>query len=129
MKVQVRNLHSKEYREEFRDEMIVIPAGGTHEMGRSEALTFLGTFANMETDGQGLPKFPKMLRIEEDPEQHAAHRGQPDRFAAPDGKMFKTEAGLLLYEDKLAAEAEPEGKVTDDKPRPRQRTRVTTAKR
>ena len=133
MKVQVKNLDHREYREIFREQEIVIPAGGSVEMGRSEAVTFLGTFVPMNLDGSGRPKTPKKLKIIEDPEQHAAHRDQPKRYEAQDGTMLRTPEGRDAYNEKLAEEAvdePPKEEPKDEQPAtPRRRTRVTTAKR
>lgn len=136
MKVQVKNLDHREYREMFKEQEIVIPAGGSIEMGRAEAVTFLGQFSPLNLDGSGESKTPKKLRIIEDPEQHAAHRDQPKRYEAKDGTMLRTPEGRDLYNEKLAEEAaEPpkEESKDDQQPQqpatPRRRTRVTTAKR
>lgn len=130
MKVQVKNLDHREYREMFREEEIVIPAGESVEMGRSEAVAFLGQFIPMVKDGGDRPLRPKMLKIIEDPEQHAAARAQPERYEAVDGTLFRTPEGLRNYQEKLNAEAQTtKEEVTNEQPAPKRRTRVTTAKR
>ncbi len=116
------NLDHREYQELFRDELIVIPPGGYHEMGRSEAIKFLSQFIPMEVDGQGLPTKPKKLKIVEDPEQHAERRGQPLKFTAPDGKLFRTQAGHDDYVETLTAEArQPTTPEVSDGPKRRRR--------
>ena len=43
--VRVQNMDHREYREEFRDAMVIIPPGGSVEMGRADlilTLTFQG---------------------------------------------------------------------------------------
>jgi hypothetical protein len=122
-KVKVRNLDHREYTEEFRDEMIVIPGNGYIEMGRSEALSFLGQATPRNVDGSGRCIKPKMLKLEEDPEVHAAQRDQPLRFTAVDGTQFRTEAGLNAHNAKLQAEAK---EVEDAKPVRRRRAPNTT---
>jgi hypothetical protein len=112
-KVKVRNLDHREYTEEFRDEMVVIPANGYIEMGRSEAIAFLGQATPRHVDGAGRCLKPKKLRIEEDPEQHAAQRDQPLKFTAPDGSQFRTQAGYDMYLAKLRTEVK---EVEDAKP-------------
>jgi hypothetical protein len=131
MKVQVKNLDHREYREMFREQEIVIPAGGSVEMGRSEAVAFLGQFIPMKVDGAGKALAPKKLKIVEDPEQHASARDQPKRYEAMDGTLFRTPEGLKLYQEKLEQEADtkPKSEVKDEPAAPRRRTRVTTAKR
>jgi len=127
-KVRVRNLDDKEYREEYRDNMIVIPAGGYVEMGRADAVSFLSQFTPLNQDGAGRVLIPKKLKIEEDPEQHAEHRAQPYRFTAPDGNKFRTQAGYDAYLEILKAEAK---EVEDEKPVRRKRvpnTSTTEAK-
>ena len=116
--VQVRNLDNKEYVEMFRDVEIRIPVGGYVEMGRAEAVTFLSQATPMKRDGQGRPLEPKRLEIYQDPEQFAADRDQPYRFQSPDGKDFRTEAGLKEYMAKLEDESRV---VTNDEPRRRKK--------
>jgi hypothetical protein len=90
MKVKVVNQDHREYSELFRDQMIVIPANGSIEMGRSEAIKFLSQASPMTVDGQGKAIKPKKLKIVEDPEAHAAARHQPIKYSAPDGTDFRT---------------------------------------
>ena len=123
-KVKVRNLDHREYTEEFRDEMVVIPANGFVEMGRAEAVAFLGQATPRHVDGTGKCMKPKMLKIEEDPEQHAAQRDQPFRFTAPDGTQFRTEPGYNAYLSQLSAEAKG---VEDAKPVRRRRAPSTAS--
>jgi hypothetical protein len=120
--VKVRNLDSRDYVEDFRDERIYIPAGGFVEMGRSEALTFMGQITPLNIDGSGECIQPKKLQIEQDPEEHAAARDQPFRFAADDGTQFRTQQGLKEYEIKLNKEV-----ASDEKPVRRKRATVSAA--
>ena len=128
-KVEVRNLDHREYVEMFRDEEIRIPAGGSVEMGRAEAITFLSQASSMKRDGQGRALNPKRLEIYQDPEKHAEDRGQPPRFPAPGGENFRTQAGYDNYMEKLASEtaeasiekALDEKEQTDGRPRRRKR--------
>ena len=103
--VKVKNLDTKEYSEVFEDELITIPAGGHVEMARSTAMKFLSAFSPMVVDGSGRALKPKMLKIVEDPEAHAAHRDQPIRYTAPDGKEFRTNEAYTLHLKKLEDEA------------------------
>jgi hypothetical protein len=120
--VKVRNLDHRDYVEEFRGEEIVIPAGGFVEMGRSEAVTFLGQMIPIVKDGGDRVLNPKMLKIEQDPEIFAEERGQPFRFSAPDGKEFRTTEGRENYMAKLQAEVISEKEMKDAKPRKRRST-------
>ena len=119
--VDVRNLDHREYREVYKDELIVIPPGGTVSMGRAAAVKFLGTATSMEKDGAGRVVKPKHLRIEQDPEVHAAQRAQPYRFSAPDGKEFRTKAGHDAYIKKLENEVKEADSV-----KPTRRRKVAT---
>ena len=118
--VKVMNMDHRQYREMFRDEEVVIEAGGFVEMGRSEAITFLSQGTPMNLDGSGRCVKPKMLKMVEDPEEHAAARGQPLRFTAPDGKEFRTQAGYDKYLETMAEEAKTGG----DKGEPKRRVRA-----
>ena len=120
MQVRVRNLDSREYVEEFRDNEIRIPAGEYVEKGRSEAITFLSQATPMNRDGSGRCIKPKKLKIEENPESHAAARDQPFRFETPDGKQFRTEQGHKEHLAKLETEAKA---IENEKPI--RRTRVS----
>jgi hypothetical protein len=122
--VKVRNLHTEEYVEMFRDKEIRIPAGGYVEMGRAAANAFLGQITPMNLDGSGECITPKKLRIDEDPEQHAADRDQPLKYTAPDGKQFRTQMGYDEYMSSLRAEAK---EVEDAKPVRRRRAPVKPA--
>ena len=121
--VKVRNLHTREHVEMFRDEEIRIPAGEYIEMGRAEAVTFLGQVTPLNQDGSGECVIPKKLKIEEDPEEHAAQRDQPFRFNSVDGKQFRTQAGLEAHEKKLQAESK---EVVNAKPVRRRRAPSST---
>jgi hypothetical protein len=127
MKVKVENLDSREYVEIFRDEEIRIPALGHIEMGRSEAIKFLSQATPLNVDGAGRCLKPKMLRMVEDPEAHAAARDQPIRFEAPDGKQFRTEKAYQAYMESFANEAVTEHK-DESKPVRRRRKADTSAK-
>jgi hypothetical protein len=119
VKVKVLNLDDKEYTEYFRDEEIRIPARGYIEMSRGEAIKFLSQATPLYLDGSGRCIKPKMLRLEEDPEQHAAVRGQPLKFEAPDGKQFRTQKAFELYLNKFSsAEIEHEPKSIRRKRKP-----------
>jgi hypothetical protein len=130
MQVQVKNLDTREYVEMFRDQEIRIPAGESVSMGRSEAIAFLGQFIPMIKDGAERHIKPKKLEIIEDPEQHAAARGQPEKFESVDGKMFRTQAGLEQHNRELKAESESNTEGTSNgSTAPKRRTRVATARR
>lgn len=122
--VLVRNLHNKEHVEKFKDKTLTIPPGGTIEMGRAEAVTFLGQWCPPIMDGAGRHLYPKKLRIEQDPEAFAEHRDQPLRYDAPDGKRFRTEQGLLNHMESLKGSTT--GEAAQDEPKPRRR--ATTAR-
>jgi hypothetical protein len=121
MKVEVRNLDSRDYIEIYRDNEIRIPANGHILMERSDAVRFLGQATEMKKDGQGRPLNPKRLKIYDDPEKHAEHRQQPVKYDAPGGKQFRTEQGYNSYMEQLAAEAENNGVPDDNRPRKRKR--------
>jgi hypothetical protein len=57
------NVHP--FRQEFKEQMISIPAGGSISMDRDDAVIFLGSFFPPKKDGndQPDPKFFKKLRI------------------------------------------------------------------
>lgn len=118
--VKVMNMDHREYREVFQDEEIVIKPGGYVEMGRAAAITFLSQAIPIKIDGAGKCVRPKNLKLVEDPEAHAAHRGQPMRFTAPDGKEFATQAGYDNYLETMAEEAKTGG----DKGEPKRRVRA-----
>ena len=65
--VKVVNDNIYPFRQEFREEMIVIPAGGSITMDRDDAVQFVGMFFPPRKDGndQPDPKFFKKLRIAE----------------------------------------------------------------
>jgi len=60
----VWNDHTKEYKEKFREDMIVIPPKGYVEMDQSEARIFMGQFVPIKMLDSGEPLNPKMLRLE-----------------------------------------------------------------
>lgn len=65
--VKVWNDNVHPYRENFREQEIVIPAKSFIKMEAGEALLFRGTFAPIKVDGDGnpIPEGYKMIRIEE----------------------------------------------------------------
>jgi len=119
--VKIFNRDHREYKENFEDEMITIPAGGFVEMGRARAVVFLSSGCPMLKDGQGRPLHPKKLEMVEDPEAHAAHRDQPLKFTAPDGEQFRTQSGYDAHLKKL--EGDPDEKRSE----PRRRRRLPNA--
>lgn len=127
MKVKVENLDTREYVEIFRDEEIRIPAKGFIEMGRSEAIKFLSQATPMNIDGAGRCLKPKMLKLVEDPEAHAAARDQPIRFEAPDGKQFRTEKAYQVYLEKFAGAITISEQADESKPVRRRRKIDPTA--
>jgi hypothetical protein len=120
MQVKIWNDSDKEYSEEFRGKMLVIPARGFIEMGRSEGNKFLGQAVPVRMGGNGRQQNPKALRMEKPAEEFAEMTGQPLKFTARDGKQFRTEKGLAEHEATL-----PEG--LKDESGPRQRRKVQTA--
>ena len=104
MQVKVRNKSDIPYVGTFRDRAINIPAGEYIEMGRSEAINFLSQYSPVIIDGRGRHTQPKNLILEEDLEKKAEKYGQPPKFKAFDGQMFRTEQGRLEYEAKLKAD-------------------------
>lgn len=64
-KVEVHNLNSHPYSEQFRDYLIEIPANGYIEMEYEEAVMFKGTMNNVQRNGDGaiLPESYKMIKI------------------------------------------------------------------
>lgn len=125
MKVKVENLDTREYVEIFRDEEIRIPAKGFIEMGRSEAIKFLSQATPLNMDGGGRCLKPKMLRMVEDPELHAAARDQPIKYEAPDGKQFRTEKAYQAYMESFASLTTIEAGQDESKP-VRRRRKVNT---
>jgi hypothetical protein len=123
MQVKVRNLDHRDYVEEWRGKELKIPGNGEIEMGRSEAIAFLGQATPLNMDGAGRCLKPKMLKIIEDPEEHAAKRDQPFKFTAPDGTQFRSEAGYNQYLEKLRNEVKGS---EDAKPVRRRRAPNTT---
>lgn len=67
MMVQVRNLNTHVFKQQFMDRMIVIPPGESIEMDFDEANKFVGTYSSPKLDGDGnhMPEGFKMLRIED----------------------------------------------------------------
>jgi hypothetical protein len=65
VKVVNDNIHP--FRQEFKEEMIVIPAGGSITMDRDDAVQFIGSFFPPRKDGndQPDPRFFKKLRMAE----------------------------------------------------------------
>jgi hypothetical protein len=122
--VKVYNDSHVDYKGTFRDSPIEIPAREYIEMGRAEAVKFLGEYSSVIVDGAGRHKMPKKLRMAEDPEEKAERYNQPLRFTAFDGSKFRTTQGLQDYEAKLQTESK---EVEDAKPK-RRRTvpKVTT---
>jgi len=126
--VKVINYDHREYVEVFRDVEIRIAPGGFVEMGRSEALTFLGQKTPMDVDGTGESMRPKKLKIYQDPEVFAAERGQPDKFQASDGKWFKTKPGLDEYMEKMQTEVSVTTAKDAENGEPRKRSTVRTVR-
>lgn len=119
MKVKVLNQSDIDFVGTFRDAPIHIPAGKSIEMGRSEAIQFLGSWSPMMIDGAGRHKQPKKLVMVEDPEERAERYQQPVRFNAVDGRGFRTREGLEAYEAKL--QKDMQNGAVDDKPKRRRR--------
>jgi len=118
--VKIFNDSHIDYKGLFRDSPIEIPANSFIEMGRAEAIKFLGEYSPVSIDGAGRHKMPKKLRMLEDPEQKAERYNQPLRFTAFDGSKFRTTQGLQAYEKKLQIES----KEVDDDAKPRKRRTV-----
>jgi hypothetical protein len=104
MQVKVWNDHDQEYKEEFRGKEVVIPAKGFVEMTNAEARTFLGKATSIKINGAGKHLNPKKLRVEKPAEEFAEKTDQPLRYAARDGKQFRTKVGLAEYEATLPKE-------------------------
>jgi hypothetical protein len=61
--VYVKNVGSKEYRDTYRDNDIVIPAGGQIEMQRRDAIAFIGKMSPAGADGIPVPKMLEIVPI------------------------------------------------------------------
>jgi hypothetical protein len=101
MQVRVRNKSDIDFVGTFRDKPIAVPGGDYIEMGRAEALKFIGEWSPVKIDGAGRHLAPKMLVIEEDPEVKAERYSQPLRYEAMDGTKFRTKEGLAAYDAAL----------------------------
>ncbi len=108
--VKVWNDGPVDHDEDFQGEHIHIPRGKFIEMPRSKALTFLEQWRPFNRSGAVSQQGLKALRIEEDPEEHAAKRDQPLKFVASDGKKFRTKQGLAAHEDSLSFKGGKGGK-------------------
>ena len=120
MRVQVENRSNIDFVGTFRDKPINIPAGKSIEMGRSEAVKFLGEWSPVRVDGAGRHMMPKSLYLVENLEEKAEKYGQPLKYTAFDGQMFRTTQGLEAYEAKLKKESKG---VIDAKPTRRRRVK------
>jgi len=60
--VRVYNDHHQDYKENFRDSELIVPAKGYVEMEDSEATLFMGKFPGLRRDGRGHDITIKMLR-------------------------------------------------------------------
>lgn len=104
MQVRVRNLSQIDFNGTFRDKPIMVPGNGFIEMGRAEAIKFIGEWSPMKIDGAGRHLNPKKLVIEEDPEVKAERYSQPLRYEAMDGTRFRTKEGLAAYDKALQSD-------------------------
>ncbi|UCG54700.1 MAG: hypothetical protein JSV32_00320 [Dehalococcoidia bacterium] len=123
MQVKVWNDSDIDHVELFRDKEVRIPAHEYIEMGRSEANKFISQFCPVKQDGAGRHVAPKKLRIEKPAEEFAEMTGQPLKYEACDGKMFRTKVGVEEYEATL-----PESKrMKKNESGPRRRTQIQKA--
>lgn len=76
--VKVLNENIYDFKQEFKESMIYIPAGQSITMDRDDAIQFVGMFFPPKKDGndQPDPRFFKKLRIVEIPGQTQAQRPQ-----------------------------------------------------
>ncbi len=105
MKVKVENRSIVDFVGSFRDKPVLIKAGGFVEMGRSEAVKFLGEWSSIKVDGAGRHLMPKALYMVEDEEAKAKKYDQPLKYTAFDGTAFRTTVGLESYETRVKDEA------------------------
>lgn len=101
MIVRVYNDNKYEHREEFRDEDIIIPAGGYIEMEREDAVLFLGQLFTPKFSKHGLQtdRSKKKLRIDETvvrPGAKPEKAGETFKCQACN-KDFKSKAGLQSH--------------------------------
>ena len=108
--VKVWNDHDFEYKEKYKDEVIVIPPKSHIMMPRSKAKHFQAQFSPFQREGSVENMGYKRVRIEEDLEEKAARYDQPFKFSTPDGTKFRTEYGMLRHMEEVT-------EITKDKKR------------
>lgn len=123
MKVKVYNDDVKEYVEEYKGDIIRIPAKGFIIMDRGEAAGFMGQFTPIKIDPQSgehtnLKKLRKEFIVDEIPGMKTTKlRGANDKYICMyDGKEFVNEKDLnnyieLNYSDKVMKDDKNETKT------------------
>lgn len=94
-RVKVWNDNNVDLKEEFKGQVIEIPAGGFVEMGRSQAIQFKGQYRPIKVDGmkQQVPNSKKIIRIEA-----VKGKEESETFVCQmDGREFKTQKALENY--------------------------------
>ena len=118
--VKVYNMNEFTYKENFRDQNIMIPPGGFVKMEEGEARLFFGTFAPivLDADGNPSPEGYKKLRIELIEDGSAKSAPEAKGFTCQaDGKTFDTLKELNEYvkehhADKIIVDEEAEREIT-----------------
>lgn len=91
-KAKVWNDHTEDHVEEFKGEMIRIPAKGHIEMYWSDAEQFKGQYTPIIRDGMGRDLKPKMVRLEK---IDAVAQAEKAKLVCPmDGRSFDTQDAL-----------------------------------
>jgi hypothetical protein len=111
--VKVYNDNTHPYTETFKDNKIVIPAGGFVEMEYYEAHEFKGTYKAIERDGdnQPLPSSYKKIRIEELKAGEVDAKIESNKCVAC---SFRGSSALDLHGHILAAHSEQVAKVDEE---------------
>lgn len=93
-RVRVWNDHTEEHVEDFRGDLIKIPAKGFVEMCKSDADFFKGQHTPIIRDGMGRDLKPKMIRLEILP--HPATQTLDSKYfvCQMDRQMFETQSAL-----------------------------------
>jgi hypothetical protein len=91
--VLVKNVGSETYREVFRENEIVIPAGGTVKMQRREALLFLGTMSPTGSNGRPIEKKLELVPVGSI-DSSVGQEPTKEFICNLDGKKFGSQAEL-----------------------------------
>lgn len=97
MKVRVYNTNNHPFKQKFRDEDVVIPAGGFVEMERDEAVAFKSTWYPVRLDYNGNvdPTSYKRISIRPIPGAGEVEIETPKFVNQATGEAFETHAQLM----------------------------------